>query len=164
MQFDKQCIDLSPFADDDLGAHPLLPNKPTWVHYRVVTNQQWSHQKIILLGDALRTVHFSIGSGTRMALVDAIALYRACVTTSDTASAFAAFEQSRRPGMEKLLAIAEQSYTWYESFHEKMDLDAMTLAYSYLTRSGRFDCERLRQRSPRFLARYEAYLAAKQET
>lgn len=147
---------------DDLGGHPLLPNKPAWVNYRVTANQQWSFQKVILLGDALRTVHFSIGSGTRMALEDAIALYHACVTTSDTASAFAAFEQARRPGMEKLLAVAEQSYTWYESFHEKMYLDAMALAYSYLSRSGRFDYERLRQRSPRFLANYEAYLATKQ--
>ncbi len=59
--------------------------------------------------------------------------------------------------MEKLLGIAEQSYTWYESFHEKMELDALPLAYSYMTRSGRIDDATLRQKAPRFMAQYEAY-------
>jgi hypothetical protein len=72
-----------------------------------------------------------------------------------------AFEQARRPGAGKLLSIAQQSYTWYEAFHEKMDLDPLALTYSYVTRSGRIDQEALWQKSPRFMARYEAYQAAK---
>jgi anthraniloyl-CoA monooxygenase len=115
----------------------------------------------VLLGDALRTVHFSIGSGTRMALEDAIALYTALTTTGDVPAALQAFEQARRPGADKLLTIAQQSYTWYETFHEKMGLDPLALTYSYVTRSGRIDQEALRQKSPRFMARYEAYQAAK---
>jgi anthraniloyl-CoA monooxygenase len=145
---------------EDLAGHALLPNKPAWINFRVVTNQRWSYQNVILLGDALRTVHFSIGSGTRMALEDAITLARAFALTGDVRAAFQTFEDIRRPGMERLLDIARQSYTWYETFHEKMDLDALPLAYSYMTRSGRLDAQALREKAPRFMAAYEAYLAA----
>jgi len=145
---------------EDLAGHALLPNKPAWINFRVVMNQRWSYQNVILLGDALRTVHFSIGSGTRMALEDAITLARAFAMTRDVRAAFQTFEDIRRPGMERLLAIARQSYTWYETFHEKMDLDALPLAYSYMTRSGRLDAQTLRQKAPRFMADYDAYMAA----
>jgi 2-polyprenyl-6-methoxyphenol hydroxylase-like FAD-dependent oxidoreductase len=145
---------------EDLAGHALLPNKPAWINFRVVANQRWSYQNVILLGDALRTVHFSIGSGTRMALEDAITLARAFAITGDVRAAFQTFEDIRRPGMERLLAIARQSYTWYETFHEKMDLDALPLAYSYMTRSGRLDAQTLRQKAPRFMADYDAYMAA----
>ena len=149
---------------DDLGGHPLLPNKPTWLTFKVVTNQNWSTHNVILLGDALRTVHFSIGSGTRMALEDAIALSKAIGTTNSLPAALQAFEQARRPGMEKLLGIAEQSYTWYETFHEKMDFDALPLAYSYMTRSGRIDDATLWQKAPRFMAQYQTYRTAMDAT
>ncbi len=141
---------------DDLGGHPLLPNKPIWMNFKVVTTQKWGHRNVALLGDALRTVHFSIGSGTRMALEDAIALYHACITTDDIPAALQAFEQARRPAMEKVLDIAEQSYTWYETFHEKMNFDPLQLVYSYMTRSGRITDEALRQKAPRFMASYQA--------
>jgi anthraniloyl-CoA monooxygenase len=147
---------------DDLAGHPLLPNKPTWLQYRVVANQHWSFQNVILLGDALRTVHFSIGSGTRMALEDAITLAKAFAMTEDVRAAFQIFEDIRRPGMEKLLDIARQSYRWYETFHEKMDLEALPLTYSYMTRSGRLDEKTLRQKAPRFIADYDAYIARMQ--
>jgi 2-polyprenyl-6-methoxyphenol hydroxylase-like FAD-dependent oxidoreductase len=95
-----------------------------------------------------------------MALEDAIALYTALTTTGDVPAALQAFEQAHRPGAGKLLTIAQQSYTWYETFHEKMGLDPLDLTYSYVTRSGRIDQEALRQKSPRFMARYESYQAA----
>lgn len=146
---------------DDLAGHALLLNKPVWLNFRVVSNRHWSHRNVVLLGDALRTVHFSIGSGTRMALEDAIALYTAFTSTGDVPAALQAFELARRPGAGKLLSIAQQSYTWYQAFHEKMDLDPLALTYSYVTRSGRIDQEALRQKSPRFMTRYEAHQAAK---
>jgi 2-polyprenyl-6-methoxyphenol hydroxylase-like FAD-dependent oxidoreductase len=149
---------------DDLGGQALLLNKPSWLNFKVVTNHHWNYRNVVLLGDALRTVHFSIGSGTRMALEDAITLYKAFLTTDDVPTALHVFEQIRRPGMEKLLGIAQQSYTWYETFHEKMDMDALPLVYSYMTRSGRIDDATLRQKAPRFLSNYEAYLAAKQQS
>ena len=149
---------------DDLGGHTLLLNKPSWLNFKVVTNHAWNYRNVVLLGDALRTVHFSIGSGTRMALEDAITLYKAFLTTNDVPKALHVFEQIRRPGMEKLLGIAQQSYEWYETFHKKMGLDALPLAYSYVTRSGRIDRATLRQKAPHFLSNYEAYLAAQQQS
>jgi len=146
----------------DLAGHALLLNKPAWINFRVVANQHWSYQNVILLGDALRTVHFSIGSGTRMALEDAIALSKAFARTQDVRTAFQIFEDIRRPGMERLLDIARQSYTWYETFHEKMDIDPLLLTYSYMTRSGRLDAKTLRQKAPRFMADYDAYIATTQ--
>jgi anthraniloyl-CoA monooxygenase len=145
---------------EDLAGHPLLPNKPVWTNFRVVSNQRWSYQNVILLGDALRTVHFSIGSGTRMALEDAITLYQAFTMTDNVPAAFQTFEDIRRPGMEKLLDIARQSYTWYETFHEKMELDPLLLTYSYMTRSGRLAEITLRQKAPSFMANYDAYMAS----
>jgi len=145
---------------DDLEGHALLPNKPAWIHFRVVTTKHWSYQNVILLGDALRTVHFSIGSGTRMALEDAITLSKAFAITEEVPTAFQTFENIRRPGMERLLAIAQQSYAWYETFNEKMGLDALPLAYSYMMRGGRLDAQTLRQKAPRFMADYDAYMAA----
>lgn len=144
---------------EDLGGHPLLPNKPAWLQFKVVTNQHWSYRNVILLGDALRSVHFSIGSGTRMALEDAITLYKAFTTTENVPTVLHTFEEIRRPSMEKLLDIAHQSYTWYESFHERMDLEALPLAYNYMTRSGRLDAQVMREKAPRFMANYDAYMA-----
>jgi anthraniloyl-CoA monooxygenase len=143
---------------DDLGGHALLPNKSTWLNFKLVTNQHWSYRNVMLLGDALRSVHFSIGSGTRMALEDAITLYKAFRATDNVHAAFQTFEDIRRPGMEKLLDIARQSYTWYETFHEKMELDPLALVYSYMTRSGRLEAQALRQKAPRFMAQYDAYM------
>jgi anthraniloyl-CoA monooxygenase len=142
---------------DDLGGHELLPNKSVWLNFKLVTNRRWSYRNVILLGDALRTVHFSIGSGTRMALEDAITLYKAFRSTEHVQAAFKMFEEIRRPGMEKLLDIAHHSYTWYETFHEKMGLDPLALTYSYMTRSGRLDAQALRQKAPHFMARYDSY-------
>lgn len=149
--------------EDDLEGHELLSNKSTWINFKVVTNQQWSHRNIVLLGDALRSVHFSIGSGTRMALEDAIALQRACLETGDVPAALEAFERAHRPGVDKLLSVAEHSYTWYETFHKKMELDPLPFAYSYMRRSGRIDHQTLLRKAPRFTSSYEAYMAGKRQ-
>jgi 2-polyprenyl-6-methoxyphenol hydroxylase-like FAD-dependent oxidoreductase len=108
----------------------------------------------VLLGDALRTVHFSIGSGTRLAFEDAIALDRAfSEADEDAPRAQAVFERERRPIVEKILSAANASSYWYERFPEKMALEPWELAYDYMTRSGRMSDERLRELSPMFMAR-----------
>jgi anthraniloyl-CoA monooxygenase len=141
----------------DLGGHPLLTNRSLWITFKVVTNRRWSQGNVVLIGDALRTVHFSIGSGTRTALEDAIALFRAFETHgADVLAALQAFEEARRPGVEKFLKVAERSYAWYERFREKMQLDPLPFAYDYVMRGGRISHERLKERSPRFVAAYEA--------
>lgn len=143
---------------DDLAGHELLSNKSAWLNFKLVVNRHWSYQNIVLLGDALRTIHFSIGSGTRMALEDAIALYHAFTEQQNVAEAIASYEQHHRPSVEKMLDIAAHSYLWYENFSAAMALDPLALVYGYMKRSGRIDDAILRQRAPRFMARYEAYL------
>jgi anthraniloyl-CoA monooxygenase len=145
----------------DLGGHPLLPNKSIWINFVVVNNRRWSYKNIVLIGDALRTVHFSIGSGTRTALEDAIALDRAFAANEDVEAALAEFERSRRPAGDRLLEVAHHSLIWYENFRDKMHLDPIPFAYDYMMRGGKVDHEKLRQRDPEFVAGYEAYKASR---
>jgi 2-polyprenyl-6-methoxyphenol hydroxylase-like FAD-dependent oxidoreductase len=145
---------------EDLGGHPLLTNRSTWTSFKVVTNRRWSHDNVILIGDALRTVHFSIGSGTRMALEDAIVLAQAFAVHRDVEPALAAFERTRRPAVERFLTVAAHSFTWYARMRETLRLDPLPLAYDYVMRGGMLTHERLRQRSPKLAAAWEAYAAA----
>jgi len=141
----------------DLDGHPLVSNKSLWRQFPLLSNRRWSSGKFVLIGDALRTVHFSIGSGTRLAFEDAIALDRALGEAGeDVPRAFAAFERERRPVVEKLLAAANASSYWYERFPEKMRDAPWRLAYDYMTRSGRMSDERLRELAPKFMGRVEA--------
>jgi 2-polyprenyl-6-methoxyphenol hydroxylase-like FAD-dependent oxidoreductase len=140
----------------DLDGHPLVSNHSVWRRFPIVWNARWSHGRCVLIGDALRTAHFSIGSGTRLAMEDAIALDQALAAhPGDIPAALRAFETTRRPIVEKLVAAANASGAWYERFAEHMALAPVDFAMSYVTRSGRIDLERLRQLSPNFVARYE---------
>jgi 2-polyprenyl-6-methoxyphenol hydroxylase-like FAD-dependent oxidoreductase len=111
---------------------------------------------MVLIGDALHSAHFSIGSGTRLAIEDAIALAKALEAERDIAAALDLYQTGRKPIVQKLVTAARTSADWYEKFPEHMRLGLMDFAYSYITRSGRIDDARLRVMSPRFMARYEA--------
>lgn len=139
-----------------LDGHALISNNSIWRQFPIVHNEHWTVGKCVLLGDALHTAHFSIGSGTRLAMEDAIALDRALAAHPDAVDmALAAYEAARRPILEKLVSGANQSAIWYEQFAKHMQLAPMDFAMSYVTRSGRIDIDRLRKLSPRFVARYE---------
>lgn len=142
----------------DLGGQALQSNHSLWRQFPLLSNRRWSAGNAVLIGDALRSMHFSIGSGTRLALEDAIALDRAFDGAGhDVPRALAAFERERRPVVEKLYAAASASSHWYEQFPERMRrFDALGLAYDYMTRSGRMDAARLRRLAPRFMARVDA--------
>jgi 2-polyprenyl-6-methoxyphenol hydroxylase-like FAD-dependent oxidoreductase len=140
---------------DVLDGHPLISNNSIWRQFPVVHNACWSHGKCVLLGDALHTAHFSIGSGTRLAMEDAIALDRALAAHTAIPEALEAYEAARRPILEKLVAGANGSAEWYERFAEEMGLAPLDFAMSYITRSGRVDLAKLRASSPGFVARYE---------
>lgn len=145
----------------DLGGRPLVSNKSQWRQFALLSCRHWSSGNCVLIGDALRTVHFSIGSGTRLALEDAIALDRAFGEAGDNVPrALAAFERERRPIVEKLLAAADASSYWYEQFPQEMRNAPWRLAYDYMTRSGRMTDERLRQLAPKFMARVDVGRAA----
>jgi 2-polyprenyl-6-methoxyphenol hydroxylase-like FAD-dependent oxidoreductase len=136
----------------DLGGHSLLTNKSIWRQFPLLTTRRWHVGNAILIGDALRTVHFSIGSGTRLAFEDAIALDRTFGEAgADVPRALAAFERERRPIVEKIIAAANASSFWYDRLPEKMQLDPWQLAYDYMMRSGRMTDERLCELSPKFM-------------
>jgi 2-polyprenyl-6-methoxyphenol hydroxylase-like FAD-dependent oxidoreductase len=141
---------------ETLGGHPLISNNSIWRQFPLVHNARWSAGNCVLLGDSLHTAHFSIGSGTRLAMEDAIALDKALAAhANDVPAALAAYEAARRPVLEKLVNGANSSMDWYERFPEHMRLSPAEFAMSYIMRSGRVDLERLRKQSPRFVAWYE---------
>jgi 2-polyprenyl-6-methoxyphenol hydroxylase-like FAD-dependent oxidoreductase len=140
-----------------LEGHPLVSNRSIWRSFPFLWNERWSHRNIVLIGDALRTAHYSIGSGTRLAIEDALALVKALeAEPGDVPAALARYEAERRPIVEKLVAASRRSAAWYDRFPEHMALEPLDLAMAYLMRSGRIDMDRLRAMSPRFMAVYDA--------
>jgi 2-polyprenyl-6-methoxyphenol hydroxylase-like FAD-dependent oxidoreductase len=139
-----------------LDGHKLISNKSVWRNFPWIWNERWSHKNMVLIGDALHSAHFSIGSGTRLAIEDAIALTKALEAEDDTAAGLERYQRERQPIVKKLVTAARTSADWYEKFPEHMKLDLMDFAHSYITRSGRIDDARLRAMSPAFMARYEA--------
>lgn len=141
----------------DLGSNPLLTNRSHWFEANIVRNEHWHHRNVVLLGDALRTVHFSLGSGTRMAMQDAIALHRGIVDhPGDLPAAFTAFEAQRRRSSSSFQGAAARSLDWYETVAGKLHLDPIGFAYGYMRRTGQVSHEDLRRRDPHFTAAYEA--------
>jgi benzoate-CoA ligase family protein len=140
----------------DLGGRALMSNRSIWRNFPLLYCRNWTVDNVVLIGDALRTGHFSIGSGTRLAFEDAIALERALAACEDVAEALRLFERERRPVVDKLVAAANKSSFWYERFADKMQLEPWELAYDYMTRSGRMSDERLRETAPAFMSMVEA--------
>jgi anthraniloyl-CoA monooxygenase len=151
------CAYLARVFERDLGGHPLLSNNSKWINFVMVKNRRWSAGNAVLLGDALHTAHFSIGSGTKLALEDAIALRGCFETTEDVESALRAFERVRRPVVEEYQAAAYESLLWFESVADRMHLDPLPFAYSLMTRSKKIDHENLRRRDGQFIAAYDAW-------
>ena len=142
---------------DDLDGEPLLSNRSDWFRYAIVSNTHWHWRNVVLLGDALRTGHPSVGSGTRLAMQDAIALFESFTEAPrDVPAALADFERRRRPGSDALQAAAIRSTEWYESVRGKLALDPVSFAYDYLRRTGRVSHDDVRQRDPALAAAYEA--------
>jgi 2-polyprenyl-6-methoxyphenol hydroxylase-like FAD-dependent oxidoreductase len=141
---------------DTLDGHQLISNKSVWRNFPWIWNERWSHRNMVLIGDALHSAHFSIGSGTRLAIEDAIALVKSLETGPDIAAALARYESERKPIVKKLVTAARTSADWYEKFGDHMKRDLLDFAYGYITRSGRIDDARLRAMSPQFMARYKA--------
>jgi 2-polyprenyl-6-methoxyphenol hydroxylase-like FAD-dependent oxidoreductase len=145
-----------------LEGHSLLSNKSVWRNFPWIWNERWWFGNMVLIGDALHSAHFSIGSGTRLAIEDAMALTKALEAERDISAALERYQNERKPIVKKLVTAARTSAGWYEKFPEHMKLDLLDFAHSYITRSGRIDDARLRAMSPAFMARYEASLPLQQ--
>lgn len=138
---------------EELSGETLISNNSVWRQFTAVTNANWSVGNRVLIGDALASAHFSIGSGTRLALIDALALANAvCSQPSDVQSALARFEAERRPRKDEWLRVARRSYLWYEGFRDRLDRSPHVFSYDFLMRTGRITEARLKERSPRFAA------------
>ncbi|HIL88534.1 MAG TPA: hypothetical protein EYM25_07485, partial [Deltaproteobacteria bacterium] len=142
----------------DLQREPLLSNRSQWLQFGVLRCKNWKSGNTVLLGDAARTVHFSIGSGTRTALEDAITLAAALdADAPGVTAALGAYETERRPAAERLLGVAQRSLEWYEQFREHMRLDPWAFVHSCMVRGERLARDDLRRHAPRFAENYERH-------
>lgn len=155
---DETCRYLARVFAADLGGHELLSNNYVkWLNFLLVKNQRWHHQNVVLLGDALHTAHFSIGSGTKLALEDAIALAACFEAGDEVARALSEFERTRKPVVDRIQEAAESSLLLFENAKDEMHQAPMALAYKLMTRSKRIDYEKLRKRDPQFIAAYDEW-------
>ncbi|MHC5260711.1 bifunctional salicylyl-CoA 5-hydroxylase/oxidoreductase [Streptomyces sp. UC4497] len=135
---------------DALGGRALKTNNSSWLTFRTVVNDRWSHGNCVLIGDAAHTAHFSIGSGTKLAVEDALAL-AACLTEQPTTdAALAAYEEERRPVVASTQRAARASLQWFEELGRYLDQPPRQFAFNLLTRSRRVTHENLRLRDAGF--------------
>lgn len=146
-----------------LDGHPLLDNSRhlanSWLNFLHISNAHWIHGNRVLLGDAAHTAHFSIGSGTKLALEDAIALVQALQKHSDISTALQTYEAERRIEVIKLQSAARNSTDWFENVKRYVVLEPEQFAYSLLTRSQRVSHENLRLRDKNYIAGIERWIA-----
>ncbi len=147
----------------ELQGHRLLTNRSLWRNFGTLRNQRWHHGNVVLLGDAAHTVHFSVGSGTKLAMEDAVALARALVRapTSDIPAALTAYEAERRPAVESLQRAAQVSLQWFEDTERYMDLEPVQFAFNLLTRSLRITHDNLQVRDSKFVGDVDRWFAAR---
>ncbi len=147
---------------DHLGGHALMTNAnhirgSAWIRFPRVLCEKWSHENVVLMGDAAATAHFSIGSGTKLALESAIALAGYLHSEPDLPSAFAKYQDERRVEVLRLQSSARNSLEWFENVERYLDLDPVQLNYSMLTRSQRISHENLRLRDKDWLESAERW-------
>jgi len=147
---------------EELDGHGLIRNRSTWRSFPTIRCGSWSAGNVALLGDAVHTAHFSVGSGTRLAMLDAIVLRDALMAGSVTL-ALDTYEALRRPPSESLQRAAQASLEWFEDTERYMDLDPTQFAFTLLTRSLRITHEDLKVRDPAFTAEVDAWVAGQAE-
>ncbi|MFI6490909.1 bifunctional salicylyl-CoA 5-hydroxylase/oxidoreductase [Streptomyces sp. NPDC050564] len=135
---------------DALGGRPLRSNKSAWTTFRTVVNDRWAHRNLVLLGDAAHTAHFSIGSGTKLAVEDALALAACLEEHTDLAQALGAYEEERRPVVASTQRAARASLEWFENLERYLDQPSHQFAFNLLTRSRRVTHDNLRLRDAHF--------------
>ncbi len=146
---------------DDLDRHPLLSNNfVKWLNFPLVKNRHWHYQHMALVGDAAHTAHFSIGSGTKLALEDAIALAAAVSEHRPLEAALDAYEKARKPIVDAFQAAALRSLLWLEQVDPHLRLDPIPFTYKHMMRSQRIGYARLTRMDPEFVTLYDAWRAA----
>ena len=146
---------------DELEGHRLISNRSIWRRFPTVRNARWHSGNVVLLGDAAHTAHFSVGSGTKLAMEDAIALAAALKSERSIPSALSSYESGRRPQVESLQRAAQASLEWFESVERYHDTEPLQFAFNLLTRSLRITHENLRVRDPKLVSQVDRWFAEK---
>ncbi|HEU5040444.1 MAG TPA: FAD-dependent monooxygenase, partial [Gemmatimonadales bacterium] len=144
---------------EELEGHPLLANRSIWRRFPTVRNARWHSGNVVLLGDAAHTAHFSVGSGTKLAMEDAIALAAALKAERPVPEALAEYEAGRRPQVESLQRAAQASLEWFESAERYHDTVPIQFAFNLLTRSLRITHDNLKVRDPALVAQVDRWFA-----
>jgi anthraniloyl-CoA monooxygenase len=144
---------------DILDGHEVMANNSKWISFTTVRNETWRHGNVVLLGDAAHTAHFSIGSGTKLAMEDALAL-AACLRENDQVpAALAAYEAERRPVVLSTQRAAQASLEWFENLGHYTQQEPVQFAFNIMTRSRRVTYDNLKVRDREFVARVDAWFA-----
>ena len=144
---------------DVLCGHKLVANRSIWRRFPTISNAHWSYRNIVLLGDALHTAHYSIGSGTKLAMEDAIHLFRAFEATASVPAAFEHFAKTRREEVEKTQYASSISAIWTENPHRYWNMHPIQACFSMLSRAKAITYDNLRLRDPTFVAAVDRWFA-----
>ena len=160
---DQTIAFLENLFSDELAGHGLMKNRSVWRSFPTVRNEKWSHENVVLIGDSAHTAHFSIGSGTKLALEDAIALAEALEANSEVNEALEAYEAARRPVVDSLQRAAQVSLEWFENTERYMELATEQFCFGLLTRSLRVSHSNLKLRDPEFVEKVDDWFAGSVE-
>jgi anthraniloyl-CoA monooxygenase len=150
---------LQDIFSEELAGHPLIPNRSLWRNFPTITNKTWVKGNAVLVGDAKATAHFSIGSGTKLAMEDAIALYEALRTEETVGPALAKYDTARREEVEKTQHAANVSLGWFEHMKRYWGMAPEQFAFGVMSRSKQITWENLELRDPQFVKRINSWHA-----
>ncbi len=142
-----------------LGDAELIGNNSKWLQFPTITCERWHEGNVVLLGDAIHTAHFSVGSGTKLAMEDSIALSDQLMSTESLSEALVGFEERRRPEVESLQRAAKASLEWFEGADRYRAMEPEQFVFSMLTRSQRVTYDNLRLRDPTYMASVDRWYA-----
>ncbi|MFN2390110.1 MAG: FAD-dependent monooxygenase [Actinomycetota bacterium] len=145
----------------ELRGHELRSNNSKWTSFETLKNKKWHHANVVLVGDAAHTAHFSIGSGTKLAMEDSIALATALHTKGSVQAALNEYQLDRRPRVERFQEAARQSQTYFENTRLYQHMEPLQFAFHLLSRSGRIDYDDLRLRDRHFVGAVDRWFAAR---
>ncbi len=144
---------------DVLDGHEVMANNSRWISFTTVRNEHWRHGNVVLLGDAAHTAHFSIGSGTKLAMEDALALAACLHEESSVDAALKAYETERKAVVASTQRAAQASLEWFENLGQYVDQEPLQFGFNIMTRSRRVTYDNLRVRDPEFVARLDTWFA-----
>jgi anthraniloyl-CoA monooxygenase len=144
---------------DVLDGHEVMANNSRWISFTTIRNEHWVHDNVVILGDAAHTAHFSIGSGTKLAMEDALALAACLHEAPDVASALKVYEEERKAVVLSTQRAAQASLEWFENLAQYVHQEPVQFGFNIMTRSRRVTYDNLRLRDPEYVARCEQWYA-----